>query len=204
MAGDNDKALESYNRDAETLAQAYNALSSTDVLPGLAARLPDAAGKTLWALDVACGSGRDARWLAEQGFHVVACDGAGEMIRLAQEKQAHENITYLVDRMPRLENIRAAGRRFDVILISAALMHLGRPERKEMFDTLCGVANPGALVYITLRNGPAPQGRPMHDVGADELRKLAEDAGKRFVAAENMPDCQNRADVSWSHVTLKM
>jgi len=38
------------------------------------------------ALDLACGAGRNAAWLAEHGWAVVAIDGASEAIRLVHEK----------------------------------------------------------------------------------------------------------------------
>ena len=40
------------------------------------------------ALDLACGAGRNAAWLAERGWDVVAIDGASEAIRLVREKEA--------------------------------------------------------------------------------------------------------------------
>lgn len=38
------------------------------------------------ALDLACGAGRNAAWLAGRGWEVVAVDGASEAIRLVREK----------------------------------------------------------------------------------------------------------------------
>lgn len=198
------KVLKAYNQTAEQLADVYNAMSSAEVLPGLEESLPDTEGKELWALDIACGSGRDARWLAQKGFHVVACDGAPEMVRLAKEKQGHRNISHLVDLMPGLEKVRATGRKFDVITISAAWMHLDQVERKEMFRTLCDIANEGALAYISLRQGPSPSDRPMFSVSAGELKELAEKEGKFFKNAGIADDKLKRDGVSWSYVTLRM
>ena len=39
------------------------------------------------ALDLACGAGRNASWLAGRGWDVVAIDGAPEAIRLVREKE---------------------------------------------------------------------------------------------------------------------
>ena len=38
------------------------------------------------ALDLACGAGRNAFWLASRGWEVVAIDGASEAIRLVRER----------------------------------------------------------------------------------------------------------------------
>jgi SAM-dependent methyltransferase len=40
------------------------------------------------ALDLACGAGRNALWLAQQGWEVTAVDGAEEAIRLVREHDA--------------------------------------------------------------------------------------------------------------------
>ena len=40
------------------------------------------------ALDLACGAGRNALWLASRGWDVVAIDGASEAIRIVREHEA--------------------------------------------------------------------------------------------------------------------
>ena len=40
------------------------------------------------ALDLACGAGRNAVWLGQRGWNVVAIDGASEAIRLLRERDA--------------------------------------------------------------------------------------------------------------------
>lgn len=41
------------------------------------------------ALDLACGAGRNAIWLARHGWDVIAIDGAHEAIRLLREHDSH-------------------------------------------------------------------------------------------------------------------
>lgn len=57
---------------------------------GLPGTLPDAAAKTdVWALDLACGSGRDALTLAQHGFRVLAVDAKADALeRLQASAQA--------------------------------------------------------------------------------------------------------------------
>lgn len=40
------------------------------------------------ALDLACGAGRNAVWLARQGWQVTAIDGSSEAVRLVREREA--------------------------------------------------------------------------------------------------------------------
>lgn len=44
------------------------------------------------ALDLACGAGRNALWLAERGWQVTAVDAAPEAIRILQERAARANL----------------------------------------------------------------------------------------------------------------
>src|SRR5688572_29264525 len=44
-------------------------------------------------LELACGTGEDALWLAQQGVHVTATDGSAEMVRVAQAKTAADGVT---------------------------------------------------------------------------------------------------------------
>src|SRR5262245_32113976 len=100
-------SLEAYGRDAGRLAEVYNKLSTESVMPGFAERLPvPGPGQVLRALDLGCGSGRDAVWLAEKGFEVVAIDGAPEMIAQAKEKKSHPHVTYFEDFLPEIEKVK--------------------------------------------------------------------------------------------------
>ena len=67
----------------------YRAREEIDAEP--ARLLVDAVGglkpaAPLRALDLACGAGRNALWLASRGWEVVAIDGAAEAIRIVQER----------------------------------------------------------------------------------------------------------------------
>jgi tellurite methyltransferase len=44
------------------------------------------------ALDLACGTGRNALWLAERGWRVTAVDGAASAIRVLQERSAERRL----------------------------------------------------------------------------------------------------------------
>jgi tellurite methyltransferase len=45
------------------------------------------------ALDIACGTGRNAIWLASQGWRVAAVDGSAEAIRILLQRAAARNAT---------------------------------------------------------------------------------------------------------------
>ena len=47
-------------------------------------------------VDLGCGTGQGALWLANRGLTVIAIDNDSEMLALAQAKRSHEQITYVL------------------------------------------------------------------------------------------------------------
>jgi len=74
------------------------------------------------ALDLACGAGRNAMWLAERGWDVVAIDGATEAIRLL--RHSNESIDARVMDLERTERLPFDDQSFDLVMI---LYFLHRP-----------------------------------------------------------------------------
>lgn len=199
------KNMQAYDRGARGLAATYNGLASAVVLPGLAERLPESgAGKR--ALDLGCGSGRDAFWLAtEYGYEVTAVDGSAAMLDCARTEKAHPRVRYVQDMLPELDRTRATegARSFDLVVLSAVWMHLQPPEREVLMTHIAAMANKDALVYISLRHGDVPADRPMFPNGADEVARLARRHGARFERIGGDDDRQGRGGVTWEYVALR-
>ncbi len=101
-------------------------------------------------LDLACGNGRNARWLAQRGWQVVAIDRNAEALA---GLRGMDNITTLqVD----LENAPwpYPGRKFDGIVVCR---YLHRPLFPHIAASL---AEDGVLIYETFMLGQAQYGRP--------------------------------------------
>lgn len=196
-----DTILGSYTRQAAALSAQYNQLTTPDVFPQIESCLPRAR-----ALDVGCGNGRDAHWLATQGFVVDALDGAPGMLAQARSQHAHPHVTYHHDTLPELKNIQATGQRYDFILLSAVWMHIEPHQRAQALANLVKLAKPGAHILISLRHGPAPQDRPMFDVSTDELRGLSAPRllYMEQLAQDNRADQLGRSNVWWENVHLRL
>ena len=103
-----------------------------DLLVETAAALPP--GR---ALDLACGAGRNAAWLAERGWEVVALDGAEEAIKLVPPGIDAKVFDLEAGRPLPFEDAS-----FDLVLI---LFYLHRP----LFAEARRVLRPGGTIITT-------------------------------------------------------
>ena len=197
--------INTYDKQAAQLAASYNSLATPDILPDFATHilaLPDRSYKR--ALDLGCGSGRDAFWIARQGMAVDAVDGAQEMLAEARAQHSHALIHYLHDTAPALANLQALKRQYDVVLMSAFLFHFDAEKRQQFYKALTPLLRSHAYLYVTLRHGPVPEGRQMYAVPLQELENFAQKhRGTSFYHGQK-PDPLNRPGVCWDHVSLQL
>lgn len=120
------------------------------------------------ALDAACGAGRNAVWLAEQGWAVTACDQSLEGLRLAKARAAGRGVRlnlFCLD----LETPGPLPACFDLIV---CFFYLHRP----LFPWLKKALRPGGLlVYKTYTTDQLRfPGRPRHRLHLLEPKELLE------------------------------
>jgi len=125
-------------------------------------------------LDVACGSGRNLRWLAEQGFVVTGIDR--DAAALAPLRDAAETVVADIEN----QAWPLAGRRFDAVVIAN---YLWRP----LWPTLIGaLADGGVFIHETFAVGQQLVGKPSRPdflLRSGELLQAC--AGLRVVAFED-------------------
>ena len=99
-------------------------------------------GRTV--LDIGCGMGEPlARYLIEQGCHVVGIDSSPSMIAMCRERFPESE--WLVSDMRALE----LGRRFDGILAWDSFFHLCMDDQRAMFPRFAAHASQGAPLMFT-------------------------------------------------------
>lgn len=119
-------------------------------------------------LDLACGSGRNARWLAGRGRQVLAVDRDAEALAALA---SHENtVTHQID----LEHSPwpFARGEFDAIVVCR---YLHRPLLSSFVESL---ADDGLLIYETFMTGQETIGRPRNPeflLRRDELLRVFAD-----------------------------
>ncbi|MCX5397888.1 bifunctional 2-polyprenyl-6-hydroxyphenol methylase/3-demethylubiquinol 3-O-methyltransferase UbiG [Streptomyces sp. NBC_00102] len=201
MAGLNSGASTSgYAEAAEVLVEQYESVTFADVHGEALALYPERPSSVL---DIGAGSGRDAAALSALGHTVVAVEPTAELRERGRVIHAARPVEWLDDELPELRAVRASGRRFDLVLLTAVWMHLDEDERAAGMETLGRVTAPGGLVVLTLRHGPVPAGRRMFDVSVDETVGLAREQGLSAVHLSGRADLHGRSGVRWSTVGLR-
>lgn len=196
----NDRIIAAYSDAARELAPRYDGLSEHNPFDNVEALLP----RQGLALDIGAGSGRDAGWLRSLGFEVVAVEPAPAMREEGGRRHGGEGIRWLDDRLPGLEQTHRLGLSFDVILVSAVWQHVAPVDRPRSLRKIATLLKPGGMLVMTLRNGPAPEERPMHATSVSEVEGLARISGLEVVRVADRSDLQGRAGVIWSTMSLRM
>jgi SAM-dependent methyltransferase len=97
------------------------------------------------ALDLGCGNGRHAMWLAERGWDVTAVDFSTEALRQARERAAATGID--VDWVEAdLAEYEPEAQAFDLVLV--AYLHVAGGERPVFQKAAAAVAAGGTLVVV--------------------------------------------------------
>ena len=125
------------------------------------------------ACDLGAGSGRDANWLAQQGWDVVAVEPS--KLRARAKQFSHSRVSWVDDALPNLEQLRSLGHRFDLILLNVVWQHVRQKQRERVFRILCELLNPAGLLVFSLRNGEDESenlAREFHSVSSEELIHL--------------------------------
>ncbi|WDP90182.1 MAG: class I SAM-dependent methyltransferase [Desulfobacter sp.] len=98
-------------------------------------------------LDAGCGSGRDLLWLKKQGFHPTGFERAPDLAALARETSGCPVI------LGDFSTYDFSAITVDAILLSGALVHLGRKQLAPAFKNLLKALVPGGHIYLSLKQG---------------------------------------------------
>jgi len=101
------------------------------------------------ALDLGCGTGTDARYLASQGWEVVGVDFAPEAIAAATARAAASAnpATFITGDVTRLAEVGVAGS-FDLVIDIGCFHSLPTSRRDSYAAGVAAVTRPGSDLYI--------------------------------------------------------
>ncbi|MER8382188.1 methyltransferase domain-containing protein [Mesorhizobium sp. M1399] len=192
------RSISYYDKRAEDLADAYEAISFQQAHPELYRGLVNLA--PIDVLDIGAGTGRDAAWMDQQGHKVFAVEPSGSMLQLAKTLHPSASIAWFQDKLPKLADV--ADRKFDLIILSAVWMHLPTAERGDAIRRLSQLLKDDGLLYLTLRLGPSDDERGLYAVSFDELQQAAGKEGLAVSAISEAPDLLSRSGIRWQRVAV--
>ena len=194
---------EGYAENAGQLISRYENISFLDKYRPVSHLLPARSGTVL---DIGAGTGGDAAWLASLGHTVIALEPVAALREAGMKAHALANLEWVNDSLPALSAIRARPSRYELIIVAAVWMHLAAEERMEAMGNISALLKPGAVLVMSLRHGPAPEGRRLFDVSASETANLAMRYQLKVVLSTQAPSVQPRnrqAGVSWSWLVFE-
>lgn len=193
---------EGYAREAETLVGRWEKVSFTELHRPVLHLIPPAPCNVL---DIGAGTGRDVAHLAALGHRVAAVEPTAELRTSAAALHPSPRIEWLDDSLPELASLMHRRQQFDLVMLTAVWMHLDAPQRRQAMPKLAALVRIGGTIIMSLRHGPAPSGRRMFDVGAEETVALAQEQRLRTVLHLRTPSMQpaNRlAGVTWTRLAF--
>ena len=96
--------------------------------------------------DIGCGNGRDAAWLAQQGYLVNGYDSSSEMIEIARAQ--FPALKFSVAQLPSLIEII---KQFDNVVCETVIMHLPSSQIGPAVERLKSLLNAGGVLYLSWR-----------------------------------------------------
>ncbi|MEL7364740.1 MAG: class I SAM-dependent methyltransferase [Pseudomonadota bacterium] len=189
-----------YHRHAKRFAEQYNQLDFPSVHDSWKAHWPIKGDRVL---DIGAGSGRDAKWMAEQGCEVFAVEPAEAMRHLGQEN-TKDRVSWLNDTLPSLNRVVSLGLRFDVILVSAVWMHIPPSSRQRAFRKLSNLLKTNGRLIIILRHGEFEDGRQAYPVSVEEVQQLAKNSALLVNHISQSDDSLKRDGVSWQTMVMSL
>lgn len=197
--------IDYYRNHAEALANRYELADVSAVQQQLLSTFPP--GSRL--LEVGCGSGRDAAFMVNHGYDVMAVDGAQEMLDAAVEH--HPELAGRTRAVLLPDGLSSPLGVFDGMYSIAVLMHLSQPD---IFSSLCNVQkllNPHGLFFFSVptrrsdvdENGLDDKGRRFTILPLETWKDLCKKAGFRFHQHTFSTDGLGRDSVKWLNAVVE-
>jgi len=138
------KTISYYNSNANELSIRYNSLDFIKIQKLISMYLIGANK----VLEIGCGSGRDANYMVNNGFDVIALDGSEDML-----KNAEANYPKLKGKLVKAvlpDEFPTFKTKFDAAYSIATLMHFNKMEIEIILQKMKAVLKSNSPVYISV------------------------------------------------------
>lgn len=185
-----------YAHSAARLRDQYNSVGFDQVHAGILPFLPIIGSRIA---DIGAGAGRDAKALADRGYAVTAVEPSAAMRRHAGLIDNRQNLRWVEDSLPDLERLRSSGERFEFILCSAVLMHVGADQLQRCFESLASLMTSCGKLAVSVRSPRENDDLELYvDHTPSEILAAGRRAGLHSIASGTAGDLLLRSDVAWS------
>ena len=160
------------------------------------------------ALDLACGEGRDARWLAERGWHVTAMDFSPVAIEKGR-RLADQMAEQVADRIDwQVGDARTAQLPADLDLVVIAYLQIPAAERATVMRRAFDALAPGGRLFVighdttNLTEGTGGPPDPavlyaaedvLHDLAREDFEVVRAERAARTVTSPDDPESTSTA-----------
>ncbi|WP_237442729.1 class I SAM-dependent methyltransferase [Sinobacterium norvegicum] len=179
-----------YQQNAATLNQQYHGMAAEQVHANWLHKLPAKPGR---ALDIGAGNGRDAAWLAKQGWQVTAIEPSSALAEYGRQHCQGLGVDWRSDHLPALTSLDQTTQPYDLILASAVWMHLTPNEQTQALQRLQQLLTPQGMIVISWRNQADDTARQFYPVDVAQF-------GDAELLASN--DQGGRNGVEWRCVVV--
>ncbi|MCH9812991.1 MAG: class I SAM-dependent methyltransferase [Epsilonproteobacteria bacterium] len=154
-------------------------------------------------LDIGCGSGRDASFMASNGFNVTAIDASEQMITEAKNHHLELSQDLHVIKLP--DGLNFEKESFDGIYSIATLMHLTKEEIDLSLEKIVQLLKPEGkfLFSVSIQRddvneyGIDDKGRFFLSLGELEWISICEKYGLKVIKTEVTDDSLDRSGIIW-------
>ncbi len=187
--------VEYYDQNAVDLAKMYELADVSHTLHLLIRHLPQSGT----ILDIGCGSGRVASFLANRKYGVVGVDASKAMIDTAQQLHPAISGKLQTEAIPFAEESNLFAESFDAVISIETFMHL--PEQN-LFDAAFQIRRllrSEGILFLSISTGRSELFENRDRTGClfierspEQMRLLFERIGFRFIALYSNPDAYSR------------
>ena len=152
------KTLAYYENNAKHLSQRYES-AKVDTIHSLLLKIFPSKS---YLLEIGCGSGRDAGFMHQNGYDILAIDGSREMI--AEAKRCHSELASSLEVMKIPDDLQFESSSFDGVYSIATLMHLDKSAIDRTIETVAMILKSGSKFFFSV----SIQRDDLDDQGKDE------------------------------------
>lgn len=188
--------IQYYETNAERLALRYAEADVVDLHGFLERWLPDTGS----VLEMGCGTGREAVWMAARGLDVTATDASVAMLDKAMKMPGGTTVKFEQAGFPLKEGSPLLKKRFDAIVAVAVLMHISDNDLFDVLFQLRELLNLGGRVICSFcinREQDETDPRLFVNREPEEVQLLFERIGFTYRARKDSPDGLGRS-ILWS------